>query len=194
MPFFAAAFDDESVEAGGIVIFTIVNILGGGCPWHFYCFVTVMVLRLCRKEMPVVVSIIVVAPFFCYYTAMLLGNSGILSLVPFALGLRLFSNNFLWGHIDGASLAVWELIEYMVNTFTFLLSGVIMVVNLWNSDITGEDVLHLLWIYLLSLAARAFTILVFYPLLWWLGQGFSFADAVLTCVAGLRVWLVCPWP
>jgi NhaP-type Na+/H+ or K+/H+ antiporter len=186
MPFFAAAFDDESVEAGGIVIFTIVNILGAAALGLFYCFVTVMVLRLCRKEMPVVVSIIVVAPFFCYYTAVLLGTSGILSLVPFALGLRLFSNNFLWGHIDEASLAVWELIEYMVNTFTFVLSGVYMVVNLWSSDIDGNDVLDLLYVYLISLAARAFTILFFFPVLRCMGLGFDWRDAVLTWVAGLR--------
>ena len=44
------------------------------------------------------------------------------------------------------SLAVLELTEYMVNAFTHLLSGAIMVVNLCLSDITGEDLLHLIWI------------------------------------------------
>jgi len=38
MPFFAAAFDDESVEAGGIVIFTIVNILGAAALGLFLLF------------------------------------------------------------------------------------------------------------------------------------------------------------
>ena len=39
----------------------------------------------------------------------------------------------------------------MVNTLTFLLSVVIMVINLWSSDITREDFLHLLRIFLFSL-------------------------------------------
>ena len=81
IPFLVAMFDDKPVEAGGIVLFTIVNICGGG--------------RL--------------RPF-----------------VPFAS--------------------------------TFLLSVVIMVINFWSSDITREDVLHLLWIYLSSLAARGVTV------------------------------------
>jgi NhaP-type Na+/H+ or K+/H+ antiporter len=185
-PFYGAAFEDEDIHAGELVAFTAMNTLGAATLSLVFLFFSVLVLRLCRKEMVVVLTIVITVPFFCYYTAVLVGTSGILSLILLALGLRLFSNNFLWGHIDEASRSVWELIEYMVNTFTFLLSGVIMVVNLWNSDITGEDVLHLLWIYLFSLAARAFTILVFYPLLWWLGQGFSLADAILTWVAGLR--------
>ena len=48
--------------------------------------------------------------------------------------------------------------EYMVNAFTFLLSGVIMVVSPRMLDISGSDVLDLLCFYPVSLAARAITI------------------------------------
>ena len=85
---------------------------------------------------------------------MLADTSDILYFVTFALGLQLVSNNFWWGHDDETSLAVRELVEYMVNTCTSLLSVVFMVINLWSSDVTGEDVSHLLWIYLFCLAAR----------------------------------------
>ena len=57
------------------------------------------------------------------------------------------------------SRAVWELLVYMVDTFTSLLSGVIMVVNVWLSGISGCIVLDLRYIYLASLAAGATTIL-----------------------------------
>jgi len=144
------------------------------------------VLKLCRKEVPVVVTIIITVPFFCFYTATIVGTSGILSLVPLALGMRLFSRHFLWGDLDEASVILWEVLEYMVNTFTFLLSGVIMVVDLWSSDITREDVLDLLYIYLASLAARVIAVLLFYPLLKNMGLGFNFADALVTWWAGLR--------
>ena len=87
---------------------------------------------------------------------MLVDTSYILYFVTFVLGLQIVSHNFWWGHDDEASLAVRELVEYMVNTCTSLLSVVFMVINLWSSDVTGEDVSHLLWmIYLFSLAARA---------------------------------------
>ena len=45
---------------------------------------------------------------------------------------------------------MWELIEFMVDVFTFLLPGVIMVVNLWSSDISGRDVLDFVYIYFVS--------------------------------------------
>ena len=81
---------------------------------------------------------------------------------------------------------MWELIEYMVNTLAFVLSGVHRVVKLWSSDIGGNDVLDLLYIYLISSAARAFTILFFFPVLRCMCLGFDWRDAVLTWVAGLR--------
>ena len=185
-PFYGAAFEDEDIHAGELVAFTAMNTLGAATLSLLFLFFSVLVLRMCRKEMVVVLTIVITVPFFCYYTAVLVGTSGILSLILLALGLRLFSNNFLWGHIDEASRAVWELIEYMVNTFTFVLSGVYMVVNLWSSDIDGNDVLDLLYVYLISLAARAFTILFFFPVLRCMGLGFDWRDAVLTWVAGLR--------
>ena len=76
-----------------------------------------------------------------------------------------------------------ELIEYMVDTYTFLLSGAIMVVNLWSSGISGSDVLDLLHIFLVSLAARATTILFFYHLLRRLSLSCDFQNAVITWVA-----------
>merc|ERR1712135_128236 len=53
-------------------------------------------------------------------------------------------------------------------------------------DINGSDFLDLLYIYLASLAARAVTVLLFYPLLKNMGLGFNFADALVTWWAGLR--------
>ena len=43
------------------------------------------------------------------------------------------------------SHAVWELFEYMVNTLTCVLSGVLLVVILWSSDFNGNDDLVLLY-------------------------------------------------
>ena len=45
----------------------------------------------------------------------------------------------------------------MVNAFSYLLSEVVTVVSLRMSDIGGSDVLDLLHIYLVSLAARKIT-------------------------------------
>ena len=109
-------------------------------------------------------TIVITFPFFCDYTPVLVGTPSILSLILLALSLRLFSNNFLSGQIDEASRAVWELIEYM-------------------ADIDGSDVMDLLCIYLISWAARACTILFFFPVLRCMGLGFDWRDAVLTWVA-----------
>ena len=54
IPSLAAVFDDEPVEAGGVVLFTIVNIVGAGAFGLLYLCFAVMILRLCRQEMPVV--------------------------------------------------------------------------------------------------------------------------------------------
>ena len=75
-------------------------------------------------------------------------------LIPLALGFGLGMS------YREARRAVWELLEYMVDTFTSLLSRVIMVVNVRLSDISGCIVLDLRYIYLVSLAASATTILL----------------------------------
>ena len=64
--FCTAAFNYELVETGGIVLFTIVNMFGTGAFGLLYFFVAAMILKLCRQEMPVVVSICITVPFFCY--------------------------------------------------------------------------------------------------------------------------------
>merc|ERR1719383_1515011 len=184
--FYGAVFNNEPFSTWSAVKFTLENTFGAAALGLCFLFGGLLILKLCRKEMPVVVTVIVTVPFFCFYTATVVGTSGILSLIPLALGLRLFSRNFLWGDLDEASVILWEVLEYMVNTFTFLLSGVIMVVDLWSSDITREDVLDLLYIYLASLAARVIAVLLFYPLLKNMGLGFNFADALVTWWAGLR--------
>ena len=50
-------------------------------------------------------------------------------------------------------------------------------------ELDSNDVLDLLYVYLISLAAGAFTI---FPVLRRMGLGFDWRDAVLTWVAGLR--------
>jgi len=122
----------------------------------------------------------------CFYSATLIDTSGILALIPLSLGLSLFSRNFIWGHLEEASHTVWELIEFMTNTFVFVISGVIMVTDVMSSKITGSDVLDLVYIYLASLAARGITVLVFYPLLKRMGLGFNAADALVTWWGGLK--------
>jgi NhaP-type Na+/H+ or K+/H+ antiporter len=184
--FYGAAFEGKTFTALGVAKFTVVQTFGAATLGLCFLLGGLLVLKLCRREMPVVVTTVITIPFFCFYTATIVGTSGILSLVPLSLGMRLFSRNFLWGALDEASVISWEVLEYMVNSFTFLLSGVIMVVDLWSSGIDGSDVLDLLYIYLASLAARAITVLLFYPLLKNMGLGFNFADALVTWWAGLR--------
>ena len=184
--FYGVALEGKAFTAWEVVKFTGVQTVGAATLGLCFLFGGLLVLKLCRKETPVVVTVVITVPFFCFYTATIVGTSGILSLVPLSLGMRLFSRNFLWGSLDEASVISWEVLEYMVNSFTFLLSGVIMVVDLWSSDINGSDFLDLLYIYLASLAARAVTVLLFYPLLKNMGLGFNFADALVTWWAGLR--------
>eukprot|EP00931_Biecheleriopsis_adriatica_P007107 TRINITY_DN108421_c0_g1_i1.p1 TRINITY_DN108421_c0_g1~~TRINITY_DN108421_c0_g1_i1.p1 ORF type:complete len:715 (-),score=130.41 TRINITY_DN108421_c0_g1_i1:20-1843(-) len=184
--FYGVAFEAKSFSARAVVKFTAMQTLGAMALGLCFLFGAFLVLKLCRKEMSVVLTIIITVPFMCFYAATLVDTSGILSLIPLSLGLRLFSRNFLWGELDEASHTVWELIEFMANTFVFLISGVIMVVDLMSSKITGADVLDLLYIYLASLAVRGVTVLAFYPLLKRMGLGFNAADALVTWWGGLK--------
>lgn len=142
------------------------------------------VLLVVRKEIPLVVTIIITVTIFCFYMATLgEGTSRIPSLV-----LRLLSRSFLLGHPDESSLRAWEVTEYMANNLIFLLSGV-MVVDLMSSKITRHDILDLLHSYLASLTARGITVLLFYPLLKNTGLGFVFADALVWAGLGRAVGL-----
>ena len=40
-------------------------------------------------------------------------------LHPFGVVAPIFNNVFLWGHVDEAIRAEWEMIEHMVNAFFF---------------------------------------------------------------------------
>ena len=77
------------------------------------------------------------------------GHLQISSHIPLSLGLQHFSNNFFWAQLMRPAARCGSGLSA-----TFLLSGVIMVVNLWWSDITGSGVLDLI-----RLAARGITIL-----------------------------------
>jgi len=184
--FYGAAFEAKVFTAGAVVKFTAVQTVGAVALGLCFLLAAFLVLKLCRKEMSVVLTIIIAVPFMCFYSATLIDTSGILALIPLSLGLRLFSRNFLWGHLDEASHTVWELIEFMANTFVFVISGVIMVTDLMSSKINGEDVRDLVYIYLASLVARGITVLVFYPLLRRMGLGFNAADALVTWWGGLK--------
>jgi len=184
--FYGAAFEAKSFTLGAVVKFTAVQTVGAVGLGLCFLLGALLVLKLCRKEMSVVLTIIITVPFMCFYSATLIDTSGILALIPLSLGLSLFSRNFIWGHLEEASHTVWELIEFMANTFVFLISGVIMVVDVMSSKITSSDVLDLVYIYLANLAARGITVLVFYPLLKRMGLGFNIADALVTWWGGLK--------
>ena len=98
--------------------------------------------------------------------------------------MKAMSGQFLVGSSDEASRAVWEFVEYMVDTFTFLLSRVIIAVNLRASEVSGSDVLDLPT-FTLSAWPPAPLRFFFYPLLS-VCLSLDFQDAVLTCAAGLR--------
>ena len=97
-----------------------------------------------------------------HHRAILLGTPGILSVILLPWGLSLFSH-FLWDHIVD-SCARLELLEYMVNTFAFVLFRC-MVVKLRSSDTGGSEVSHLLHTYLVSLAIRAMKCFFVFPVL-----------------------------
>ena len=72
---------DKTIDAGELVSSPPQSL----CSFLF----SVLVLSLCRKEMVVILTV-------CFSAAVIADTSGILSLIPLAMGLRLFSNNFLW--------------------------------------------------------------------------------------------------
>ena len=72
----------------------------------------------------------------------------------------------------------------MGNTLLFLLAGVL--IGTVNYDIKAIDVAMVFVIYLLVQAIRAAMIVLFYPLLAYLGYGMSIQEALFLTWAGLR--------
>lgn len=60
-----------------------------------------------------------------------------------------------------------------------------MVVSFADS-VKGEDWGYLIAIYVLLILARALTLFVFYPLLYYTGESFTFKEYILTVWGGLR--------
>jgi len=184
--FYGIAFEGKGFTSGSVATFAAAQTLGAVALGVCFLVGSLLILGLCRKEAPVVLTAAIAIPYLCFYVATLVGTSGLLALVPLSLGLRLFSRSFLWGHLEEASQSAWELLEFMANTFVFLISGVIMVISVFSSSLTGADLLDLIYIYLATLATRGITILAFYPVLRRMGLGFNVADALVAWWGGLK--------
>ena len=84
LPLCRAAFEDETIDAGELISYTAMSTLGGATLGF-----SVLVLRLCRKEVVVVLTIVITVPFF-----VLVGTPGILSIIPFRVGLPALQQQF----------------------------------------------------------------------------------------------------
>ena len=82
-PFHGAVFEDETIHAGDLIAFTAMNSLDATLSL-LVLFFSVLVLRLCRMEMVVVLTTVISVPFCGYCMAVLVGTSGILSLILLA--------------------------------------------------------------------------------------------------------------
>ena len=140
---YKAVFNNEPFPTWSAVKFTLENTFGAEA-------LGLLILKLCRKEMPVVVAVNMAVSWFCFYKATVVGTPGILSLTPLSLGLRLFSR-----------VTVRELNVYIANTSTLLLQGIIKMIDMLSSDVSSKDFWDLFYIYTVSLVARAITVVLF---------------------------------
>eukprot|EP00928_Gymnodinium_smaydae_P044071 TRINITY_DN29425_c0_g1_i1.p1 TRINITY_DN29425_c0_g1~~TRINITY_DN29425_c0_g1_i1.p1 ORF type:complete len:324 (-),score=48.47 TRINITY_DN29425_c0_g1_i1:313-1218(-) len=183
---YTVVFSGASLSTAKVVEFAFLQTIGAVALSSVFLGATLAALKFCRKEAPVVITILVSVPFLCFYAAMLIETSGIIAMVAFGLGLNWFGKSLLDAALLEESRAVWESVEFFANTFVFAISGAIMAAGLQASHVTIKDWGLLLVVYVVSQAARGIAILVFYPFMNCVGPPMTWKDALFTWWGGLK--------
>jgi sodium/hydrogen exchanger 10/11 len=181
----------EDHDAKSITIYMIYMV---GCSWFlgmvigafFSSWIKAAGNRLEHHSNMIQISLTLCCAYGSFVLAEgVLGVSGVLSTVAAALMLA----DNIWVSVVNVSAMheVWHTFEYIGNTLIFFLAGCLSGKSLWL--IKGEDVLHLLVIYVVLVVIRAIIMFASRPVLRLLSADrtpVSAADAAVMTWGGLR--------
>lgn len=131
-------------------------------------------------EISVIVSAAYITFFICEY---FLHVSGVLGLVALGLAMASVGKTRISPEVEHFLHEFWELFAFIANTLIFIIVGVVIAQQV---EITLNNVLILLIIYVGVHIVRAIVILIFYPVMRKAGYGLPKKDAIVLWYGALR--------
>ena len=111
---------------------------------------------------------------------------GVLSLVTLGLMANIWGKIYIKGAVAHRMEAFWEQAEFIANSWLFAISGLLIASDLLFGDIIGSDWGYLFLLYILLLAIRFVSIILFFPVMRKQGYGFTLRECIMTWWGGLR--------
>jgi len=135
------------------------------------------------------VSLTVVTSFLTFFVAEdLCRVSGVLAVVALGIYMAAVGKSRISPKSEHALHIVWETLEFFANTLIFVLSGVIIGIEVLKDDVRhyAKDVGYGVLLYLVANAVRFFMVFMMYPILQRSGYGITWKKAVVISWGGLR--------
>ncbi|KAA6417827.1 MAG: salt overly sensitive 1 [Trebouxia sp. A1-2] len=154
-----------------------------------------MWLRFIYNQDVVEVTMTIVAALGCFIVANeILGVSGVLAVLCLGIWMAAFGSHHISRQVQQPLRIVWEELEFIANTLIFVLTGVIIAGNIYQSEHTVSATVQiqardygyafLLWVVLIAIRAVIFA--VCFPVLKYTGYSITLRKALVMVWAGLR--------
>eukprot|EP01134_Creolimax_fragrantissima_P007127 CFRG7127T1 len=177
-------------DATQFFTFTLQLALGGPAMGMAFAIMTIILLDLTFFDDILEVSITIIAPYLCFWTAEEAEVSSVLAVVFLGLIVGLFGKAMLSSlETEEYIHRVWELISWWANTLLFAITGFVLADRVFFNGggiIGGRDVGNLFILYVALHLIRALSILVLMPVLRLNGYGLDWKQFVVMVYGGLR--------
>lgn len=169
--------------------------LGGPAVGVAFGSVIVLWLRFIYNQDVVEVTMTIVAALGCFIVANeILGVSGVLAVLCLGIWMAAFGSHHISRQVQQPLRIVWEELEFIANTLIFVLTGVIIAGNIYQSEhsvgatiqIQARDYGYAFLLWVVLIAIRAIIFAVCFPILKYTGYSITFRKALVMVWAGLR--------
>eukprot|EP00927_Polykrikos_kofoidii_P066726 TRINITY_DN62288_c0_g1_i1.p1 TRINITY_DN62288_c0_g1~~TRINITY_DN62288_c0_g1_i1.p1 ORF type:complete len:1106 (+),score=205.33 TRINITY_DN62288_c0_g1_i1:77-3319(+) len=179
----------EPLEAGSSIVYFLRLALGGPVVGIFAAAFAFVFIKLSQGNFQVEMLIIVIAVWGIFFISEhhKVQVSGVLAVVVFGFFIAAKGHFSLSRDKVHEHHAIIGFLALLANEMIFVVGGLVafhFIVH--NSIIQGFDWLELGWLYVIIHITRTVTVLVFSPILAYIGYGLTWKEAVILIFGGLR--------
>ena len=129
-------------------------------------FLLTLWLSTVYNDAVVEVTLTLTFAYLTFFTAEVLGSSGVLAVVALGLYMARNGRTRISPQVEHFLTEFWEMLAYFGNTLIFVITGIIVVEGVWRAEspVTGVDFMHLLLLYVGCLLIRGVLVCITYAL------------------------------
>lgn len=152
-----------------------------------FSLISFLILKRVYNDELIEISMTLIFPHLIFFLAEnVIHVSGILSLSILGLFTSYSKYTAITPNIRKSIEHFWSVIDFIANNIIFVLTGLIIIQNILNNNISLYNWLNLFYIYLLTNFIRFIIIFAFYPLLKNKQYKFYTRELIIISLSGLR--------